>query len=428
MQAVHDRMPVIVPASRWDEWLDPANHDIGSLVDLFTERNEGILTMHPVSTEVNNVRNNDGSLIDPVERPRRPRVPDSRLANRMGAFGPVGDGEGQPSLAEVGADRGGGGFEVGGIDVGGGVGEAELRHRRGRDHVDVRVGHLVAGDDHPDPLAAERRPLGARRSSRVTSNRWAVRSGGRVDPVVDLLDRHDQGVTGGQRVDRHEHDAAVVAPDERAGDLAVDDPGEDRSPWRRPYASVTPGPRRAVTATADRRRPIARRSRSTGSGPIPNLFTLLRLLCLPMFLYLLFGRDNQAAAAWMLGALGATDWVDGYLARRLGQVSEFGKVFDPTVDRLLFIVAIVAIIDRRRRCRSGSASPCWPARCSSALTMAIATLVFKMRPHRRHLARQAGHVPPDVRRPRIPDGQQRLSRRRRVPGRRRGSSAFPAWC
>ena len=66
------------------------------------------------------------------------------------------------------------------------------------------------------------------------------------------------------------------------------------------------------------------------------------------------------------GGLGATDWVDGYLARRLGQVSEFGKVFDPTVDRLLFIVAITAIII------DGSAPlwfcdrACWSARSSSA--------------------------------------------------------------
>jgi cardiolipin synthase len=77
---------------------------------------------------------------------------------------------------------------------------------------------------------------------------------------------------------------------------------------------------------------------------VPNLFTLVRLLCLPLFLYLLLGSDNRAAAAWLLGGLGATDWVDGYLARRLGQVSEFGKKFDPTVDRLLFIVALLAII------------------------------------------------------------------------------------
>ncbi|TVR27791.1 MAG: CDP-alcohol phosphatidyltransferase family protein [Ilumatobacter sp.] len=77
---------------------------------------------------------------------------------------------------------------------------------------------------------------------------------------------------------------------------------------------------------------------------IPNLVTLVRLLCLPIFLYLLFGVENRAAAAWTLGALGATDWVDGYLARRLGQVSEFGKKFDPTVDRLLFIVGLAAIL------------------------------------------------------------------------------------
>ncbi len=110
---------------------------------------------------------------------------------------------------------------------------------------------------------------------------------------------------------------------------------------------------------------------------IPNLFTLLRLACLPLFLYLLFGRDNPAAAAWLLGGLGATDWVDGYLARRLGQVSEFGKVFDPTVDRLLFIVALVGII-------VAEAAPlwfCWAILIREVLVgamMAIATLVFHM--------------------------------------------------
>jgi len=77
---------------------------------------------------------------------------------------------------------------------------------------------------------------------------------------------------------------------------------------------------------------------------VPNLFTLLRLLSLPVFVWLLFGVESRQAAAWMLGVLGATDWVDGYLARRLGQTSEFGKKFDPTVDRLLFFVAIVAIL------------------------------------------------------------------------------------
>jgi cardiolipin synthase (CMP-forming) len=114
-----------------------------------------------------------------------------------------------------------------------------------------------------------------------------------------------------------------------------------------------------------------------GLWTIPNAFTLARLLCLPVFLYVLFGLENRAAAAWMLGALGATDWVDGYLARRLGQVSEFGKVFDPTVDRLLFLVATTAII-------VDGSIPLWFALAVLArevlvgLMMAIATLVYKM--------------------------------------------------
>jgi cardiolipin synthase len=114
-----------------------------------------------------------------------------------------------------------------------------------------------------------------------------------------------------------------------------------------------------------------------GIWTVPNLLTLLRLLCLPVFLYVLFGRDNPVGAALILGALSATDWVDGYLARRLGQVSEFGKIFDPTVDRLLFIVAITAII-------IDGAIPLWFALAVLArevlvgLMMAIATLVYKM--------------------------------------------------
>ena len=77
---------------------------------------------------------------------------------------------------------------------------------------------------------------------------------------------------------------------------------------------------------------------------LPNLFTLVRLLCLPIFLWLLFSQDNRAGAAWLLAGLGSTDWVDGWLARRFNQTSEFGKVFDPTVDRVFFFVAVIAII------------------------------------------------------------------------------------
>lgn len=76
----------------------------------------------------------------------------------------------------------------------------------------------------------------------------------------------------------------------------------------------------------------------------PNVFTLLRLACIPVFLWLLFGRENRAAAAWLLGGLGATDWVDGWLARRFDQATELGALLDPTVDRLLFLIAVPSIL------------------------------------------------------------------------------------
>ncbi len=114
-----------------------------------------------------------------------------------------------------------------------------------------------------------------------------------------------------------------------------------------------------------------------GIWTIPNAVTLIRLLLLPVFLSVLFVQENPVAAALMLGALGATDWVDGYLARRLGQVSEFGKVFDPTVDRLLFVVATIAII-------IDGSIPLWFAlavlvrEVAVGLMMVIATVFYKM--------------------------------------------------
>ncbi|MBU6315832.1 MAG: CDP-alcohol phosphatidyltransferase family protein, partial [Acidobacteria bacterium] len=109
----------------------------------------------------------------------------------------------------------------------------------------------------------------------------------------------------------------------------------------------------------------------------PNAFTLLRLCCIPLFLWLLFGRDSRAGAGFLLGVLGATDWVDGWLARRFNQTSEFGKVFDPTADRLLFIVGISAIMI------DGSAPLwfCWLVLVREVVfggTVAIATLAFGM--------------------------------------------------
>ena len=77
---------------------------------------------------------------------------------------------------------------------------------------------------------------------------------------------------------------------------------------------------------------------------VPNLISVLRLLCIPLFVWILFGIENRSWAAILLAVLGATDWVDGWIARRFNQTSELGKILDPTADRLLLIVSIPSLI------------------------------------------------------------------------------------
>lgn len=77
---------------------------------------------------------------------------------------------------------------------------------------------------------------------------------------------------------------------------------------------------------------------------IPNVLSVVRLACLPVFLYLLLSLHHRAPAAGLLAVLGATDFVDGYIARRWNQVSNLGKILDPVADRLLLFVGIGAIL------------------------------------------------------------------------------------
>jgi cardiolipin synthase len=77
---------------------------------------------------------------------------------------------------------------------------------------------------------------------------------------------------------------------------------------------------------------------------VPNLLSIGRLLCVPLFLYVLFGRHDRAWAAILLAVLGATDWVDGYVARQFNQVSTMGKVLDPLADRILLGVTVIALL------------------------------------------------------------------------------------
>jgi cardiolipin synthase len=78
---------------------------------------------------------------------------------------------------------------------------------------------------------------------------------------------------------------------------------------------------------------------------VPNAISVVRLLCVPLFLWLLFHHPiHRAAAAYLLGILGITDFVDGYVARHFNQVSTVGKVLDPLADRLLLGVGVIGIL------------------------------------------------------------------------------------
>ena len=66
MRPVHDRMPVILAPDEWAAWLDPDNGDLDALRAMLDPAPDDLLTMHPVSPDVNNVRNNRAELLTPV--------------------------------------------------------------------------------------------------------------------------------------------------------------------------------------------------------------------------------------------------------------------------------------------------------------------------------------------------------------------------
>lgn len=74
---------------------------------------------------------------------------------------------------------------------------------------------------------------------------------------------------------------------------------------------------------------------------VPNLVSLTRLLGVGWFWWVLTVDDNITLAAWLTFFIGWTDWIDGYLARRLDQVTELGRILDPVADRLMIVSAIV---------------------------------------------------------------------------------------
>jgi len=103
-----------------------------------------------------------------------------------------------------------------------------------------------------------------------------------------------------------------------------------------------------VSGATDEARPAVARTPATPDRVVtlPNLLSLLRLLLIPVFLWLVLDLHQDLAALGVLVVSGITDYLDGWLARRLGQLSRLGSLLDPVADRLYILAVVVALAIR----------------------------------------------------------------------------------
>lgn len=76
---------------------------------------------------------------------------------------------------------------------------------------------------------------------------------------------------------------------------------------------------------------------------VPNLLSMARLAGVPLFLWLVLGPEADGLALALLMVSGATDFLDGYLARKLDQYSRLGEILDPVADRLYILAVVIGL-------------------------------------------------------------------------------------
>lgn len=114
---------------------------------------------------------------------------------------------------------------------------------------------------------------------------------------------------------------------------------------------------------------------------VPNLISFARLAGVPLFLYLFLVADRIGWAVVVLAIGGTSDWIDGYLARKLGQVSRLGELLDPLADRLYILATLIAFTVRE----------VVPWQFAAALLAREVVLLVTL-----ILLRRMGHGPPPV--------------------------------
>lgn len=94
----------------------------------------------------------------------------------------------------------------------------------------------------------------------------------------------------------------------------------------------------ATSGASDLPDPLSRRV-----WTLPNAISMLRLLLVPVFLWLVLVPEADALALAVLAVSGISDWVDGWLARRLDQQTVLGQLLDPVADRLYILAVVVGL-------------------------------------------------------------------------------------
>ena len=79
---------------------------------------------------------------------------------------------------------------------------------------------------------------------------------------------------------------------------------------------------------------------------IPNAISAARIASIPVFVLLILDHDTTTAGLILFAIVVATDWIDGVVARRTGQVSDLGKVLDPVADRLAIAAGLIGLVLR----------------------------------------------------------------------------------
>ncbi len=99
----------------------------------------------------------------------------------------------------------------------------------------------------------------------------------------------------------------------------------------------------AETTAAHGAVPVGRDDLPDRVWTVPNALSVLRLLGVPLFLWLLLGPEADGWAIVLLALAGISDWADGKIARALDQRSQLGTLLDPAADRLYIVATLVAL-------------------------------------------------------------------------------------